>query len=241
MTFGTHSFGSRTFGDSAPTGAGVMDSLGPGAVEMSATLTLGSLGLAAVTTRTHALSASFTLGPLFVGSSDDPGGGVGGDGTTTGGAVAVEVVQFRNMTLPFEYEFRFGDLYKEMGFTYEQATVLEERDRQLEDFILGFMPDLTFTLPGPLTESTSPRFYIRSNYRVDTWIASVATTGSTDTVGRVLVSGVATVPFTIPAGENMVEVSRYALLRRDDDYVQVEITTAGGAAEDLCVQGILRR
>lgn len=241
MTFGAHPFGSRSFGDSAPAGAGVIGSALPPAVEMSAALTLGGLGFTAATSHTHAMSASFSLGPLFIGSSDDPGGGTGGDGTTTGGGLAVEVAPYRKMSLPFEYELRFGDLYEQLGLTYEQATILEERDRQLEDFLLGFMPDLTWTYPGELSEMTSPRWYVRRNYRVDTWIASLATSGTTDTVLRVLVAGVPTVTLTIPAGSYMVEEPRYALLRKDEHYVQVEVVSFGTGAEDLCVQGILRR
>lgn len=241
MTFGGSAFGSRSFGDTAPSGAGVLGAADTGAVEMTATLTLGGLSFTSTVRRTNAMTASLGLGSLFIGSSDDPGGGTGGDGSTTGGGLAVEVVPFRNLSLPFEYEFRFGDLYKQMGFTYEQATILEERDRQLEDFLLGFMPDLTWTFPGFLEARTSPRWYVRRNYRVDTWIASIDVVDVVDTVVRLLVSGVPTVTLTIPAGSNMVEEARYVLLDKDADYVQIEVVSVGELAESLSVQGILRR
>lgn len=39
--------------------------------------------------------------------------------------------------LPFEYEARYADHWLRLGFDLEQAAILEERDRQLEDYLAG--------------------------------------------------------------------------------------------------------
>lgn len=144
-------------------------------------------------------------------------------------------------SLPFEYESRFGDLKDDLGISFDLAAVLEERDRHLEDFIADFMPDLVFTHPGSLSTEISPRFYVRKNYRVDTWIASVDTVGSSQTVVVVLVNGVTAATLTIPASENKATDDTDVWLTKDEDYVQVQVTSIGAGAEDLTVQGILHR
>lgn len=58
--------------------------------------------------------------------------------------------------LPFEYGQRYSDLYRELGLTLEQAAVLEERDRELEDFLATYRR-IIFHWPGTLTDHVGVR------------------------------------------------------------------------------------
>ena len=50
--------------------------------------------------------------------------------------------------LPFEYAFRWRDLYTDIGLTSEQASALEDRDRQLEDYLSATVVPLVFHWNG---------------------------------------------------------------------------------------------
>lgn len=230
MVLGARTIGNRSIGDTAPSGAGVLD-VGPGAVEGSGAVAFGALTVTGAGHLTKNGAAAFTFGALRWGSAGSATGGGGGE---------VTVRNFREVTFPFEFPVRFADFYQTMGLTAEQAEWMELRDRELERYIAESMPDLTFTLPGPLSQTTSPRFRSRMHYRVDLWIASLDTAGSTTTTLWVLRSGVRTVKIELGSGVNEVEVPRYVLLDKGVDYVQVEIETVGAGAKDLTVQGLLR-
>lgn len=148
------------------------------------------------------------------------------------------------LSLPFEYPVRWAALKEVIdreGFSLEVMTELERRDRALEDFLADFMPDLVYTLPGPVTTGVSPRFYVRRNYRVNRWIVSTDTTGGTDTVVDVKVSGVTDATLTVPATTDVATDDTAVTLTKDVDYIQVDVTAAGTGAENLTVQGVLHR
>lgn len=231
MTFGARNFGVRSFGDTAPAGAGVL-ATGAAAGTGTASFAFGTMDVAGTGHVVKNGSGSLAFGTMQFGTAASPGGG------TAGGEVAVR--NFRPITLPFEYPLRFADNYDILGLTVEQAEWFEHRDREIERYIAESMPDLVFSLPGPVTPSTSPRFRSRLHYRIDSWIASLDTAGSTTTTLWVLRSGVRTVKIELGSGVNEVEVPRYTLLDKGTDYVQVEVETPGTGATDLTVQGLVR-
>lgn len=230
MVLGARTIGHRSLGDSAPAGAGVLDPVAAGS-SGSGALTFGALTVTGDGHLTRNGAGTFVFGALRLGSAGSPTGGAGGE---------VTVRNFRDVTFPFEFPIRYADHYQALGMSAEHAEWMELRDRELERYIAESMPDLTFSLPGPLTETTSPRFRSRMHYRVDQWIASLNTAGSSTTSLWVLRSGVRTVQIELGAGVNEVEVSRYVLLDKGVDYVQIEIETAGAGAADLTVQGQMR-
>lgn len=200
--------------------------------DASASITIGTLTLTAAGPVVVDGTVAVTVGDLRFGTSASPTGGAGGE------ALYVP----RPISLPFEFSLRWLDLAELMGgLPDEVVAYLEERDRQLEDFLARLMPDLVFVVPGVLTSGyTTPRYRVRTDYRIDTWIASLDTAGSTESTLWILASGVRTVKIAIPASTTEVEVSTYALLEKDTDYLQVEVETAGSGAADLTVQGIIR-
>lgn len=221
---GTHTLGDATRGlDEVPF---VPDVTG------TASLTFGTLTISGTGEVVKTGTASLTFGTLRFGTASSPGGG------TAGGVV--EARSYRELTLPFEYQPRWGDFYQEAGLTLEQAAVFERRDRELEEYLQRAMPDLIFSLPGLVYVSTSPKYRSRDTYRVDRWIASLNTAGTTTTTLWVKVSGVRRVEIELAAGVTEATVDRYVLLDKNVDYVQIEVATAGSSASDLSVQGILR-
>lgn len=79
--------------------------------------------------------------------------------------------------LPFEYETRYGDQYRDWGIPLDQAAALEERDRQLENYLAGAAPSLPFHWPGAVADFVNkrngPGWFPRSGtlnvvYRFDT-------------------------------------------------------------------------
>lgn len=50
--------------------------------------------------------------------------------------------------LPFEYEGRYADHFERLGYDMEQATVLEQRDRDLEDYLAASVVPLVFHWHG---------------------------------------------------------------------------------------------
>lgn len=229
MMLGSRPLGSRSFGDSA---GHILETFTPD-VTGTASLTFGGMTLTGDTYIVRTGTASLPFGGLRFGTAASPGGGSAGG--------SVDVISFREITLPFEYTNRWADLYVDLGFSVEQAEILEQRDRELEEYLQVAMPDLIFSLPGPLYESISPKYRSRSTYRVDQWIASLNEAGSTTTTAWVLVSGTRRIELEFGVGVTEVTVDRYVLLEKDVDYVQVELVTPGTGASGLSVQGVLRR
>lgn len=229
MVLGARPIGSFALGDSTN---GLTTPPFTPDVTGTASLTFGTLSLTATGEVTKVGSAAFAFGTLRFGTAASPGGG------TAGGVV--EVRSFREITLPFEYRPRWGDIYDDYGFTLEQAEILERRDRELEEYLQRAMPPLYYSLPGGVRVSTSPKYRSQNTYRVDHWIADLNTAGTTTTTMWVVVSGVRRVKLEFTAGVIATSADRYVLLRKNIDTVQIEVTAAGSGATDIGLQGILR-
>ena len=59
--------------------------------------------------------------------------------------------------LPFEYETRYGDQYRDWGIPIEQAAPLEDRDRQLEDYLAKTVTPLIFHWSGAVADLVGAR------------------------------------------------------------------------------------
>lgn len=143
-------------------------------------------------------------------------------------------------TLPFQYPRRWADLFDGADITPEgraRVAELEQRDRDLEDYLAGLLPFQTFNLTGPLTASRSDDWPTIRDWTLRRWVASLTTAGAADTVVDLLLSGTPVASLTIPAGGTIAyaelpPVGVTALFHR----VAVEVTAAGAGAEGLVVQ-----
>lgn len=59
--------------------------------------------------------------------------------------------------LPFEYEGRYADHHRSLGFDLEQATVLEQRDKDLEDYLAAAVTPLVFHWHGEVADHIDVR------------------------------------------------------------------------------------
>lgn len=75
--------------------------------------------------------------------------------------------------LPFEYATRYGDQFKDWGIPIEQAAELEDRDRQIEDYLAKTATPLIFHWPGGVDDHVNVRngpgkfAYSGTIYRID--------------------------------------------------------------------------
>lgn len=107
--------------------------------------------------------------------------------------------------------------------------------------------EVIFNLPGELLASESGRWYSRRFDLVDEWIVSLAVAGTSDTIVDFKKNGASEFTVTLASGE-LYELAvdgngdeRSISVRPFEDYITIEITTAGTAAEDLTVQGFARK
>lgn len=242
MTFGARPFGSRSFGDSAPSGAGVMD---PTSEATALTVDSAAIVVAAATatfnTKLVAQSAAVvvTSTGLTSAGAGTAGGGVSipPAGVAPGGPAAgspaypAEVVE-----PPFQFSYR----HQHHGGRLTPQE-MAQRDRELEDFITDQVPDLVWTRPGALEETTSPPFFIRNVYRLFNWVVMLGTAGTSETRLRLLVTDEPVLELIIPAGETLVQAVNHIDVVPNSDVVKLVVVTPGLSAADLTVQAEVRK
>lgn len=135
--------------------------------------------------------------------------------------------------LPFEYEGRYGDLYRDMGLTMEQAAVLEQRDRDLEDYLAASVVPLIFHWPG----TTADHVNVRNGpgeFRVDGTIYMIryrwdTAPGTAATVKWHYDAAVsATMTHTLPASTNP-HIERPGVAYEQQSIIGI-VTAAGGGS-----------
>lgn len=92
---------------------------------------------------------------------------------------------------------------------------------------------------GPLSTTTSGRWYPRRTATLSQVWCSLDTAGSTSTVVTVYVNGGSQGTVTIPGSANTGSATFDDVLVADADYLTVAATTVGTGAEDLTVQARL--
>lgn len=93
-----------------------------------------------------------------------------------------------------------------------------------------------FAYSGALTTGVSGRWYPANALRVNRYVGSLGTPGSTDTVLRMLYNGSPAGTLTIPSGEYVAGVDVTVDYAAETDYLQFEIITAGTDAADLLME-----
>lgn len=140
--------------------------------------------------------------------------------------------------LPFEYEIRYGEQFPEWGIPMEQAAHLEERDRQLEDFLASFnRPVLVIDVgDGAVPTGHTKAHWVGRPGSLARVTATLSVAGSTDTVASILRDGSSIGTVTIPAGDQVVTVEVGEGFDADS-FWQMQQTTAGTGAGGLTYFG----
>lgn len=140
--------------------------------------------------------------------------------------------------LPFEYENRYADLYEEFGIAFDTAVVMEERDRQLEDFLAGLRSGAPVidVGDGAVPTGHTKGYWIGTPGVLRRVTATLSVPGSTDTIANVLRNGSTIGAITIPANET-VATAEVGGSFAADDFWQMQQTSAGTGAGGLTYFG----
>lgn len=143
-------------------------------------------------------------------------------------------------TLPFEYEGRYASEYRDLGFSIEQGAWLEQRDRDLEDYLAslspggGGVPTLFAASANATAKSKAYADVVCSGTADDVDLNALLDEIGTDWGGRLFLSEGdfnITSPVTLGYGQSIQGL-------RDATFVQMG--TSGGTAIQLYDFGFVR-
>lgn len=226
MTFGARPFGSRTFGDSAPLGAGVMPTAGGGGASITPASVVVEV-VAGVAAFNFDLDANDAAVAVAVTAPQSVAVGTVAPGGPAAGAPGYpsEVIH-----LPFQYTTRSRDHAR------LSQQDLEQRDRELEDYLGDQLPEMVWSYPGRLVASSSSPRRVRRYNTLLNFIFELTEAGTTDTRLQLLVNGSPVLVAVIPATETeLLTVNRIKVVP-NQDLVAWQIVTAGTGATGLTVQ-----
>lgn len=143
--------------------------------------------------------------------------------------------------MKFEFSRRWHQLKTGLSVPPDVAVLLEERDRELEDYLEnvggGGTNEIVFSLGGDLRLVKWGRYYERfAACTIESFYVSIDTAGTTNTVVALLRNGVSVTSATILAGANTGSSTSLSIAVVLGDYLQVEITTRGAGAKELVAQ-----
>lgn len=144
--------------------------------------------------------------------------------------------------LPFEYTTRYGDHFKDWGIPLDQAAALEERDRELEDYLAGLSTGAASSIPAfmfgkpLLVGASSGRWYATADVSYSGVFASLGTAGTSTTTAVLKKNGTTVATLSFASGANTDDETVAISLTAKTDYLTAEITDAGTGALDLTIQ-----
>jgi len=114
-----------------------------------------------------------------------------------------------------------------------RVEILERRRRTDDSIVAG---EIVFTLPGAVTTSESPNFYLRDGGYVTAMVCSLQTAGTTTTTVVLKQDGATVATATLASGVTFSRITPRARYGADTEAMSVAVSGAGTGAKDLSVQ-----
>lgn len=149
--------------------------------------------------------------------------------------------------LPFEFPYRWNDVRRffagadaavDAMLGDEAVSLMDQRDRDLEDFLAGMgtgMPVIDLG-DGAAPTGFSKGWWVSQGRVLERVTGTLTVPGSTDTVASVIRNGAAVGSITIPSGD-LVATADIGEPYSTDEFWQMQVTTAGTGAGGLTYYG----